>query len=71
MNQNCKYLNDFFRKQVEDRIEERKVDPEVAKRFDFLNLMLDAEEGLFDMYGLLSQIADIYLASTQTSTVGI
>jgi hypothetical protein len=57
-------LNDFFRKQVEDRIEERKVDPEVAKRFDFLNLMLDAEEGLFDMYGLLSQIADIYLAST-------
>ena len=71
MNQNCKYLHGFFQKQVEERIKERKVDPEVANRFDFLNLMLDAEDGLFDMYGLLSQIADIYLASTQTSTVGI
>ena len=53
------------------RIEKRKTDPSVKERFDFLNLMLDAPDGLFDEYSLISQISDIYLASTQTSTVAI
>lgn len=36
------------------RIEERKNDPSVGEKFDFLNLMLDAQEGVFDEYGILS-----------------
>ena len=71
MNRNCERTREFFAQQVKQRIEDIKNDPSVAEKFDFLNLMIQSEEGLYDMYGIVSQIADIFLASTQTTTIAI
>ena len=61
---NSKRIRDFFLKHLNERIAEKKTNPQVAEKFDFLNLMLDSEDGLYDTYGILSQIADIFIAST-------
>lgn len=71
VDRNCERLREFLKENMYKRIEERKTNPAVKERFDFLNLMLDAQDGLFEEYSLISQISDIYLASTQTSTVAI
>jgi hypothetical protein len=61
---NSERIRDFFLKHLNERIAEKKINPQVEEKFDFLNLMLDSEDGLYDTFGILSQIADIFIAST-------
>ena len=42
VDKNCKNLREFLRENMLKRIEDRKNDPTVGEKFDFLNLMLDA-----------------------------
>ena len=51
---NCERTKQVWRKYVHMRKEELKKNPKLIEKFDVLNLMLSAQEGTFDEYGIIS-----------------